>query len=60
MYVAGVLEKKFGNALVGPTFECIIVDQFKRWMKGDRYFVDFKGFKHSFTLRKYIDHVHSS
>lgn len=36
-------------ALVGPTFLCIIGDQFARLKKSDRFFYDVGGTKHSFT-----------
>jgi len=52
VYVAGILEKKVGKAEVGPTFLCIMVDQFRRWKEGDRFFVDLKGYAFSFTPGK--------
>ena len=32
LFVAGVLEARHEDALVGPAFKCIIGDQFIRWL----------------------------
>lgn len=40
LYIGGVSEDKAEGALVGPTFQCIIADQFLRLKRGDRYFYD--------------------
>jgi len=39
----------FNNGLVGPTFLCLIGDQFARLKKGDRYFYDLGNQAGSFT-----------
>lgn len=38
LLVGGISEKPLGNALLGPTFSCIISDQMRRTRSGDRYF----------------------
>jgi len=37
------------GALIGPTFTCIVGDQFARSKKGDRYFYDLGDQTHSFS-----------
>jgi peroxidase len=49
LFIAGVSEKKTEGALVGPTFACIIADQFLRLKRGDRYFYDLVDRPGSFT-----------
>jgi peroxidase len=49
LFIAAVSEKKAEGALVGPTFSCIIADQFLRLKRGDRYFYDLGGQSGSFT-----------
>ena len=38
LFVGGLAEAPSSGAIVGPTFACIIGDQFKLLMDGDRYF----------------------
>ena len=40
LFVAGVLEKTHKDSLVGPTFKCIIGDQFIRFKRGDRFWYE--------------------
>ena len=38
MYIGGVAEKNVRGGVVGPTFACLIGEQFNRLKKGDRFF----------------------
>ena len=49
LFVGGSLENKLPGSLLGPTFQCIIGEQFYRSRVGDKYFYNNKNFKHSFT-----------
>eukprot|EP00095_Tigriopus_kingsejongensis_P000560 maker-scaffold776_size99073-snap-gene-0.17 protein:Tk00560 transcript:maker-scaffold776_size99073-snap-gene-0.17-mRNA-1 annotation:"hypothetical protein DAPPUDRAFT_312923" len=40
LFVAGYLEIRDKDAILGPTFKCIIGDQFARLKLGDRFFYD--------------------
>ncbi|XP_037069335.1 chorion peroxidase-like [Pollicipes pollicipes] len=50
LFIGGVSERPVDDALVGPTFRCIITDQFARQKAGDRYFYEEGGQTGSFTL----------
>lgn len=49
LFIAGISERSVHDALVGPTFQCIISDQFLRLKRGDRFFYDLEHQPHSFT-----------
>lgn len=49
LFIGGIHESPERGAVVGPTFACIIGDQFVRSKKGDRYFHDNEGNPHPFT-----------
>lgn len=52
LFVGMSLERPgFNGAFVGPTFLCLIGDQFVRLKKGDRFFYDLGGQAGSFTPR---------
>ncbi|NP_001164313.1 peroxidase precursor [Tribolium castaneum] len=38
LIAGGIAEKPAGDSLFGPTFSCIVADQFLRTRRGDRYF----------------------
>jgi len=40
LFIGGLSELSAPGAIVGPTFRCIIGDQFKRLQEGDRFFYD--------------------
>merc|ERR1719474_66911 len=42
LFAGGFMERPHEDALVGPTFKCIIGDQFARLKKGDRFFYDLR------------------
>lgn len=56
LFVGGILETPVHDSLVGPTFLCIIGDQFARLRKADRFFYDINHQLHSFNQRQ-IDEI---
>ncbi|XP_064094186.1 peroxidasin homolog pxn-2-like isoform X2 [Macrobrachium nipponense] len=49
LYIGGVSEQPFLDGILGPTFSCIIADQFLRMKKGDRFWYEYKGSPGAFT-----------
>nr|WOJ52303.1 peroxidase-like protein 6 [Halisarca dujardinii] len=52
LFVGGILEEVLEDAQLGPTFSCIIVEQFKRLRDGDRFFYLNPGVFTSFQLQE--------
>ena len=58
LYIGGLLERKDGDAMVGPTFKCLVGDQFRRIRMGDRFWYEEPNQAGSFTIGNHIDSIY--
>ena len=49
LFIGGAHENPLGEALVGPTFACIVAEQARRLKLGDRFWYENGELPHSFT-----------
>ncbi|XP_017752469.1 PREDICTED: uncharacterized protein LOC108545399 isoform X1 [Eufriesea mexicana] len=49
LYTGALAEIRKAGAIVGPTFACLIADQFVALQRGDRFWYEISGQPHSFT-----------
>ncbi|KAG1696951.1 Peroxidase [Nymphon striatum] len=54
LWSGGVSEFKLPDALIGPTFACLIAEQFSVLRRGDRFWYENKGWVSSFTPGLFI------
>ena len=40
LWIAGLLEDLVGDGRVGPTFQCLLIEQFARFRRGDRFWFE--------------------
>ena len=49
LFLGGLMERPADDALLGPTFQCLVGDQFKRLKFGDRFWFEEGRQSNSFT-----------
>ena len=54
LFLGSLMERPADDALLGPTFQCLVGDQFKRLKFGDRFWFEESGQPNSFTEGKEI------
>ncbi|KAF7989755.1 hypothetical protein HCN44_008429 [Aphidius gifuensis] len=54
LFTAGISEKPLLNGLVGPTFACIIAQQFSNLKKGDRFWYENTDNHQQFTMKQLL------
>lgn len=52
LFAGGLSEWAVKGAALGPTFTCILTDQFTRLKRGDRYWYEYKDSPGAFTESK--------
>ena len=40
LFIGGIAESSLPGTILGPVFRCLVGDQFKRTLEGDRYWYD--------------------
>ena len=60
LFIGGISEPSVSGALVGPTFQCLIGDQFKRLQDGDRFFYDSASNPGRFTEAQLVEIRHAN
>ena len=60
LFIGGISELSAPGAIVGPTFQCLVGDQFKRLQQGDRFFYDSAANPGKFTEAQLIEIRHAS
>ena len=55
LFIGAISEKLVPGGTLGPTFQCIVGDQFRRLRLGDRFWYEEPNQVGSFTLGKYSD-----
>jgi len=60
LFIGGISETPVPGALLGPTFRCLVGDQFKRLVQGDRYFYDTGDNPGKFTESQLIEIRHAN
>lgn len=57
LYTGALAELPTAGGIIGPTFSCLIADQFVRLQRGDRFWYEIPGQSHSFTEGKKIEKI---
>ena len=52
LFVGGMAEQKMAGAILGPTFVCIVGDQFARLRRGDRFYFEEQSARFSSGFQK--------
>jgi len=60
LFIGGISESSVPGGLLGPTFRCLVGDQFKRLQQGDRFFYDSTANPGKFTEAQLIQIRHTS